>query len=54
MHMSNAPDCLNPAMPAGLRRVRMPVVAATNAALAGYVPPKGQTLFGADSLDRRV
>ena len=31
-----APDYLNPALPAGLRRVRMPVVAATNASLAGY------------------
>ena len=34
--MPPAPDYLNPALPAGLRRVRMPVVAATNAALAGY------------------
>ena len=34
--MAPAPDYLNPALPAGLRRVRMPVVAATNAALAGY------------------
>jgi hypothetical protein len=34
--MPPAPDYLNPALSAGLRRVRMPVVAATNAALAGY------------------
>lgn len=34
--MPPAPDYLNPALPAGLRRVRMPVVAATNASLAGY------------------
>jgi hypothetical protein len=34
--MSPAPDYLNPALPAGLRRVRMPVVAATGASLAGY------------------
>ena len=34
--MPPAPDYLNPALPAGLRRVRMPVVAATNAALAGF------------------
>ena len=34
--MPPAPDYLNPALPAGLRRVRMPVVTATNAALAGY------------------
>ncbi|MBK9115787.1 MAG: ureidoglycolate lyase [Betaproteobacteria bacterium] len=31
-----APDYLNPGLPDGLRRVRMPVVAATDAALAGY------------------
>lgn len=31
-----APDYLNPALPGGLRRVRMPVVAATAASLAGY------------------
>jgi len=30
------PDYLNPDLPAGLRRVRMPVVEATNAALEGY------------------
>ncbi|MEO8753729.1 MAG: ureidoglycolate lyase [Casimicrobiaceae bacterium] len=34
--MANAPDYLNPALPDGLRRVRMPVVAATDTALAGY------------------
>ena len=34
--MPPAPDYLNPPLPAGLRRVRMPVVAATNASLAGY------------------
>jgi Ureidoglycolate lyase len=34
--MPPAPDYLDPALPAGLRRVCMPVVAATNAALAGY------------------
>jgi hypothetical protein len=34
--MPPAPDYLNPALPAGLRRVRMPVVMATNASLAGY------------------
>ena len=36
----NAPmppfDYLNPGLPAGLRRVAMPIVAATEAALAGY------------------
>jgi len=31
-----APDYLNPGIPDGLRRVRMQVVAATDAALAGY------------------
>lgn len=31
-----APDYLNPGIPDGLRRVRMPVVAATDAALAGF------------------
>ena len=31
-----APDYLNPALPDGLRRVRMPVVDATDAALEGY------------------
>lgn len=31
-----APDYLNPGIPDGLRRVRMPVVDATDAALAGY------------------
>ena len=31
-----APDYLNPALPDGLRRVRMPVVEATDAALEGY------------------
>lgn len=31
-----APDYLNPALPDGLRRVRMPVLDATDAALAGY------------------
>jgi len=31
-----APNYLNPGIPDGLRRVRMPVVAATDAALAGY------------------
>ena len=30
------PDYLNPDLPAGLRRIRMPVVEATNAALEGY------------------
>jgi Ureidoglycolate lyase len=30
------PDYLNPDLPAGLRRVRMPVIAATDAALDGY------------------
>jgi Ureidoglycolate lyase len=34
--MPPAPDYLNPALPADLRRVRMPVVAATGASLAGY------------------
>ena len=34
--MGTAPDFLNPAIPDGMRRVRMPVVAATDAALAGY------------------
>ena len=34
--MPPAPDYLNPALPDGLRRVRMPVVDATDAALAGY------------------
>ena len=37
--MSPAPDYLNPALPAGLRRVRMPVVAATAESLAGYGRP---------------
>ena len=32
----NAPDYLNPAVPAGMRRVVLPVVDATDAALAGY------------------
>src|SRR5215218_7167576 len=31
-----APDYLNPALPDGLRRVRMPVVDATDASLQGY------------------
>ncbi len=31
-----SPDYLNPSLPDGLRRVRMPVVDATDAALAGY------------------
>jgi hypothetical protein len=34
--MPPAPDYLNPGVPDGLRRVRMPVVAATDATLAGY------------------
>ena len=34
--MGTAPDYLNPALPDGLRRVRMTVVDATDAALAGY------------------
>jgi len=34
--MHAAPDYLNPDLPAGLERVRMPVVDATAAALAGY------------------
>jgi Ureidoglycolate lyase len=34
--MGMAPDYLNPAIPDGMRRVRMPVVDATDAALAGY------------------
>jgi hypothetical protein len=34
--MSPAPDYLNPALPEGLARVRMPVVDATESALAGY------------------
>jgi hypothetical protein len=34
--MTSAPDYLNPKVPPGLKRVRMPVVEATPAALAGY------------------
>jgi ureidoglycolate hydrolase-like protein len=34
--MAPAPDYLNPALPDGLRRVRMPVVDATDEALRGY------------------
>lgn len=34
--MATAPNYLDPALPAGLRRVRMPIVDATDAALAGY------------------
>ena len=34
--MPAVPDYLNPDLPDGLRRVRMPVVEATNAALEGY------------------
>jgi hypothetical protein len=34
--MAPAPDYLNPALPDGLRRVRMPVVDATDDALRGY------------------
>ncbi|MEO8849649.1 MAG: ureidoglycolate lyase [Casimicrobiaceae bacterium] len=34
--MATAPDYLNPALPAGLRRVRMPVVDATAESLRGY------------------
>ena len=34
--MGAAPDYLNPAIPDGMRRVRMPVVDATDATLAGY------------------
>ncbi|MEO6927666.1 MAG: ureidoglycolate lyase [Casimicrobiaceae bacterium] len=34
--MASAPDYLNPALPAGLRRVRMPVVDATAESLRGY------------------
>jgi hypothetical protein len=34
--MATAPDYLNPALPDGLRRVRMPVVDATDEALRGY------------------
>ena len=34
--MATAPDYLNPALPDGLRRVRMPVVDATDDALRGY------------------
>ncbi len=34
--MATAPDYLNPALPDGLRRVRMPVVDATDDALKGY------------------
>jgi len=36
MTAAKAPDYLNPALPDGLRRVRMPVVDATDAALEGY------------------
>ena len=32
----NAPDYLNPAVPRGMRRVRLPVVDATDASLEGY------------------
>ena len=34
--MSTAIDYLNPNLPAGLRRVRMPVVEATQQSLDGY------------------
>ena len=34
--MGTAPDYLNPAIPDGMRRVRIPVIDATDAALAGY------------------
>jgi hypothetical protein len=34
--MATAPDFLNPAIPDGLPRVRMPIVDATDATLAGY------------------
>jgi len=34
--MTHAPNYLDPGLPAGLRRVTMPVVTATDAALAGY------------------